>query len=108
MSKDLSQRGAKSKAGKLLSQYLRLIAQEFESIDNAGDPYTKAELLARKIWEKALEGDKTMIQLVFDRMEGKPSTVNNKDPRSDFPIADNVSDKGKNTINKFTDNLDKE
>lgn len=71
------------KAGALLSRYLKDISNEL-TLDGKT---TKAELLARKIWELALgeskpylsstgkmilpQPDKLMIAMIFDRLEGK-------------------------------------
>ena len=115
--------GKIQKAGMLLSQFIRSIALEpTELIKNAkGDDQmaTKAEALARLVWKKALgyteqkaeEGglvdyyhapDKTMIGLLWDRMEGRAPLMNpdKKDRRS---IADRVSEQGKKRSNKIAE-----
>jgi len=115
--------GKLTKAGQLLSQFIRSIAlEETELIkdDNNEDKMaTKAEALARLMWKKALgyteqkiiDGelidniyppDRTMMAMIFDRMEGRAPLMNpeKKDRRT---IADKVSEQGKKRINKLAD-----
>jgi len=90
---DSYKKGAKIKAGKLLTTFLKEISNE--STELVIDPatgedkiVTKAEALAREIWKRALgytssevKGsvlketvhipDKSMMVLIFDRLEGK-------------------------------------
>jgi len=86
--------GEKSRAGRLLSTFLREIAQEKTEILSVegGIPkkVTKARALAAQIWRRALgtytyvdpvtevikqpPPDKQMIELIFDRCEGKVGT----------------------------------
>lgn len=116
--------GVKTKAGMLLSGFIKEIAKEkteFIKDDyNEDRMATKAEALARLIWKKALgftdtvvktdkngvrktvdvchEPDRVMIGLLFDRMEGRaPLLVGDRDGK--IMIADRVSNEGKNRIN---------
>ena len=88
-----SEHGAKVKAGKLLNQFLREIAQEMTEVikdPETGDDRmaTKAEALVRNMWKMALgyteqrvvgkdlvdtkyAPDKGMMARVFERLEGK-------------------------------------
>ncbi|KKN77424.1 hypothetical protein LCGC14_0359830 [marine sediment metagenome] len=92
--------GLRTKAGQLLSQYLREISEEETELihdPNSGEDRmaTKAEALARRIWQDALgyteqanSKDGVLIDLVhppnrvaqsilFDRIEGRaPASVN--------------------------------
>lgn len=108
---------AKTRAGQLLSQFLRSIAEEkTEFIDDEdGDTIlvSKAEALARKMWKMGLgftdkvvkngvevdveyKPDKSMMRLLFDRIEGRVPTVDEaKDPRT---TADKVTEQGKKRI----------
>ena len=113
------ERGHKTKAGKLLSSYIRLIAEEETEI--VVDPVTgedrmatKAEGLARLMWKKALgykevnivgglpieithHADKFMMGMLFDRMEGRaPVTVGDSDGK--MTTAERVSEQGKKRI----------
>ena len=114
-----TKRGAKTRAGQLLSQFLRSIAEEpteFIKDDDGNDRMaSKAEALARKMWKMALgyteektskEGadtviveykpDKSMMRLLFDRIEGRVPTVDEaKDPRT---TADKVTEQGRKRI----------
>jgi hypothetical protein len=84
------------KAGRLLSKFIRQIAEETEFVkgDSGEDDrmVSKAELLARKMWRIALgydelvlteEGSKTIVHppdlkmatVVMDRMEGRCGTA---------------------------------
>lgn len=109
----------RTKAGQLLSKWLRQIAEEETEFikDDGGDDrmITKAEAIARLIWRKALgysekkinskgvevvenhPPDRTMINLLLDRIEGRApmSTDMGKKKRS---IADRVGEQGKSRI----------
>ena len=111
-------RGHATKAGQLLSKWLRQIAEEETEFikDNDGEDrmVTKAEAIARLIWKKALGYSKTeiikgekiithyppdraMINMLLDRIEGRApmSTDMGKKKRS---IADKVSEQGTKRI----------
>ncbi len=112
--------GDKIRAGRLLSGYLRKIAQEeTELIKSEGSDddrmVTKAEALARLMFKLALgweeENLKTgvmkvhnpsagMIALIFDRMEGRstPLTDNDKQGRA---LPKKVSEESKNRLNRM-------
>ena len=120
MEKDKSKsvRGVKTRAGQLLSQFLRSIAEERTEFikDDDGDDRmaSKAEALARKMWKMGLgydekqitkdgkeitvtyKPDKTMMQMLFDRIEGRAASVTDKkDPRT---VSSKVSEQGKKRI----------
>lgn len=119
--KSTSTHGIKSKAGKLLSQFLKEIAQEeteFVKDENNEDKMaTKAEALARKIWRMALgwkevetqdgklvevmsRPDKAMMMLVFDRTEGRaPTSMSGSDQK--LTTAARVSEQSKKRLNDF-------
>ena len=104
------------KAGRLLSKYIRRIAEEnteFIKGDGGEDDRmaTKAEALARRLWKEALgweeliltaDGAATKIQhapdakiafLLMDRMEGRaPTAVDDTDDRPS--IAKKVTEQG--------------
>lgn len=84
--------GIRTKAGQLLSAYLRQIAEEkteMITVDGEDRMATKAEALARSIWrdalgykEKVMDKDSKLVELVhlpvraaqaivFDRIEGR-------------------------------------
>lgn len=116
-------KGHATKAGQLLSKWLRQIAEEKTEFakgeDSNGEDrmVTKAEAIARLIWKKALgyseiavnskgvevtenhPPDRTMINLLLDRIEGRApmSTDMGKKKRS---IADRVGEQGKERIKK--------
>lgn len=106
----------KQKAGRLLSKFLRQIAEEKTEclkIDGEDTMVTKAEALARLMWKMALGSkenevkdgklievvrhpDKSMISLVYDRIEGKaPMMEDSKPSRS---VADKVDEQGRHRI----------
>lgn len=123
----ISEHGVKTKAGLLLSKFLREIAAEQTELckgeDGEDRMVTKAEALARLVWRKALgytetvqyhdaktgnlgeeklvhSPDKAMMHLLFDRIEGKtPSLDSGKN--NPLTIADRVSQEGKNRINNI-------
>lgn len=109
----------RTRAGKLLSSYIRQIAEEVtELIKDPGSGEdrmaTKAEALARLIWKKALgfteqkvekgelvdychHPDKYLMSLLFDRIEGRaPITVGEGDEK--VTVAERVSEQGKKRI----------
>lgn len=118
--------GRKTKAGVLLSKYIRQIADEpTEFIKGEdGDDYmaTKAEALARVIWKLALGYDEiivkitkdgqrtevkkphgpnsTYVGIILDRTEGRaPLMADGKDGKLSVP--DRISQEGKNRINSI-------
>lgn len=110
--------GDKSRAGRLLSEYLRRIAQEeteFLKLPDGDRIGTKAESLARLMWKMALGfttidkktekeiihfPDRGMIALIWDRMEGRATPVNdNLGKRRALPKK--VSDENKKRMNEL-------
>jgi len=104
--------GSKQRAGQLISSYLRAIGTEkTELVDVAVGPdkvehriVSKAEALARDMFEKALECDDEKLKLeyrkvVLDRIEGRPDVgqVDERQKRSSVP--DRISEVNKNRIN---------
>ncbi len=116
------ERGIRTRAGKLLSSFIRDIAEEQTEFakdpDNVEDRMvTKAEALARLIWKRALgyseirtdkdkvpvtyviPPDKGCMSLIFDRMEGKaPAALDEGDEK--LSVAERVSEQGKKRINE--------
>lgn len=116
------ERGVRTKAGKLLSSFIRQIAEEeteFEKGPHNDEDrmVTKAEALARLIWKRALgysemrsgkdgkpveytySPDKGCMSLIFDRMEGKaPAALDEGDEK--LTVAERVSEQGKKRINE--------
>jgi len=113
-------RSAKIKAGKLLSQHLREIAEEetemIKGADGVDTMTTKAEALARKIWQMALGykeyqgiGDKRaeinhlpdrgMMGMILDRMEGRAPMIA-AEGAGKMTAADKVSEQGAKRIAK--------
>lgn len=112
----------KTKAGKLLSKYVKDIAdEETELIQDpiAGDRMgSKAEALARLMWKNALgftevdsktqkevvkKPDKTFISMIWDRLEGRVIPTADKDKDNKATIADRISEQAKirlNALNK--------
>ena len=120
--------GLKTKAGMLLSGFIKEIAKEQTEFvkDDDGDDrmVTKAESLARKIWKLALGYEETVkladgtekikphgpnstyVGIVLDRMEGRaPLLAGDKDGR--IPIADRITQEGKNRVNSVITNKKK-
>ncbi len=119
--------GDKSRAGRLLSSHLRKIAQEKTEL--VGEPSdecigTKAEALARLMWKMALghttkvhttdkgvietvhAPDRGMIQLIWDRIEGRAVPVNEGlGKRRKLPAK--VSDANKQRLNDMVPGKDK-
>lgn len=115
-----TEHGKLTRAGQLLSQFIRDIALEktaLVKIDGEDQIVSKAEALARLVWKKALgyteqikeDGvlvdhihvpDRTMIALLWDRMEGRAPLMN-PDKKGGRTIADKISEQGKKRINKL-------
>jgi len=108
----------KTKAGKILTRYLEVIAEEktemIQGADGKDFMATKAEALARIIWRRALgytelnvkdgvdivhQPEQSKIGLIFDRMEGK-APVAGEDTKNKITAADKVSEIGKSRISK--------
>ncbi|HUW45758.1 MAG TPA: hypothetical protein VMW50_08180 [Dehalococcoidia bacterium] len=121
----MSKRGAKTKAGILLSRFIKEISTEETEVAEDGEPkmITKAEALARQIWKCALgytevaterkgevlvehtrkvKPDKGYVDLILDRMEGKVGMIGeaNKRPQT---IAEKIGEQGKRRINSVID-----
>ena len=124
----MDEHGKKIKAGQLLSQYLRQIAEEETEL--VKDPDTgehrmarKAEALARKMWDIALgfeeqeevfkdgkptgerrtvkhSPNRAMMELVYTRIEGRaPTAIHEGDEK--ITAADRVTEEGKKRIGKI-------
>ncbi len=112
----MNKHGKKTKAGQLLSHHLRMISEEVtECITGSdGEPkmVTKAEKLARMIWEDALgskkvvKGIETVVvpiraaqNIIFDRTEGRVpnSSVEGSEK---LTAADKVTEQGAKRIAK--------
>lgn len=119
--KDLQRKleaGDKKRAGRLLSTFLREIAQEKIKVvggEEAPKTVTKARALADNIWARALgiysyydtngllkipPPDKQMIELIFDRCEGKVGT-HEEEKKKDASVPDKVSQANKDKLNKI-------
>jgi hypothetical protein len=125
-----SEHGKKVAAGKLLSKFIREIAEEVhddpvvrakgeEAVD-----LTKAEVLARYMWKAALgysedvdvldkqgkktgirpeyhRPDKTFIGMIWDRMEGRAAMIDVKSGSDKTSLADKVSEQGKKRLSQI-------
>ena len=114
---------SKTRAVRLLSRFIREIAEETEFVKGEGSDddrmVTKAEQLARKMWRIAMgwtevviaDGvskdvvhppDMKMAAIVMDRLEGRVSTAV-EDDTTRPSTAVRVSDQGKKRINAIGD-----
>jgi hypothetical protein len=110
----------RNKAGKLLSRFIRQIAEEeteFVKDDDGVDRMaSKAEALARQIWRQALgyteyvvsdptlppvevihKPDQKMLALLYDRMEGRAATAT-EDETLRPSTAQKISEQGKKRV----------
>lgn len=118
--RDKLEAGDKKRAGRLLSTFIRQIAQEkiaVEVSEGEAVEVTKAEALARQIWDRALGAfktvdmktgaikhyapDKDMIHILFDRMEGRVGTFEDEKKKAES-IPNKISRKNKQRINKIS------
>ena len=110
--------GEKQRAGRLLSTFLRAILQEKINVAAEGEAprmVTKARSLADQIVNRALglyryvdpvteavkqpPPDKQMIELIFDRCEGKVGT-GEEERKKDASVPGKISDAKKQHLNK--------
>lgn len=109
--KKLLQQGSKQRAGRLLSGYLRAIAQEVtELVDVVIGPdkverrlVSKAEAMARDIMRQALgESDPKMVleyrKLVLDRIEGRAGDKEDSGKKG-HSVPDRISELNKDRLN---------
>ena len=115
----------KSKASRLLSHYIRQIANEptkpLEDADAEGGirMATRAEVLARNLWkmaegyEETVNGkvkmhlpNKAIIVLLLDRMEGRVPTIDAKDQKPKASVADKVGEQSRLRMNALVDKSD--
>ncbi len=121
-----NKRGKQTRAGQLLSKFIKDIANEeteFVKDEDGGDYMaTKAEALARTIWKRALGFDEklkkrnkdgvevettiphapnsTYIGIILDRTEGRaPLITDGKDGK--LKIADRINQEGVNRVNSI-------
>jgi hypothetical protein len=119
-------KNANIKAGKLISKFLRSIADEKTELGEEADIVTKAEALARNIWKMALgyveeieqwdglkmvgvkkvnhRPDKSMMELLLERMEGRVPNAQDGDEVKD-KIPERVSEQTKDRVNKLADEI---
>lgn len=120
---DLLQLGQKSRAGALLSGYLRAIGTECDQVILPDVPQgcapgmpkmvSKAEALARWLWSKALphiddEGnnvppDLRVVQIVLERVEGKAGTVEADKETGRETVPEKVSRLGVERLNRMAE-----
>lgn len=121
---DNKERGLRTRAGKLLTSFIRQIAEEETELvtdPKSGEDRmaTKAEALARKIWKRALgwteiqitngepidinhHPDKYLMSLLFDRIEGRaPATIGEGD--ENITVTERISEQGVKRINEVAD-----
>lgn len=109
---------AKPFSQRALTKHLTTIGAEAHTIDDAGNPITKEEALARLLWNKALgyeeqtrddEGTlKTLkhkpeswaIQYIYDRREGRTAPTILED-EARVKAADKVRDLAKQRVNQL-------
>jgi len=130
MSDKKSEHGKKIAAGKLLSKFIREIAEEIhddpvvKAKGEAAVDLTKAEVLARYMWKAALgysedvavldkagkkigirpefhRPDKTFIGMIWDRMEGRAAMIDAKSGSDKASLADRVSEQGKKRLGQI-------
>jgi hypothetical protein len=121
---ELLRRGQKQRSGKLLSEYLRAVAQEIDQVIVEDVPpgcapamprlVSKAEALARWLWKRSLpskddEGnymppDLDIVKIVLDRCEGKPGIQGNDDSeRAKESVPDKVSRMNAERLNQMAE-----
>lgn len=105
-------------SSRALTSELRRLADESVSVTDDGTPLTRAQILAKMIWDMALGGERNVRnadgnmtrqfvppvawaqQYVFERIEGK-SQVAQADNESGVRAADRVAELAKDRLNKM-------
>jgi len=97
-----------------LTQHLRELAVESETMTDAGVIITKSEALAQLLWKKALGWKETnketgevitykpeawAIQMIYERMEGK-APIALIDEKQQLTAAEKISDLARTKLNK--------
>ncbi|MEN6335906.1 MAG: hypothetical protein ABFE01_16760 [Phycisphaerales bacterium] len=120
--KDLLELGQRSRAGRLLSEYIRAIGTETDQVVQDEVPQgctpgmprmvSKAEALARHIWRNALprtdddgtrhEPDIRYIHIVLERAEGKAGTVEQEKTDTRESVPDKISRINAERINRIS------
>ena len=103
---------------KQLTRYLERLAEEMHTVEDGGKPLSKAEALAKLLWNKALgyteqvlrDGtwaevrhppESWAIHLVYDRLEGRvDSTGKGKDTDGEKPVHEKVAEIAKARLNE--------
>jgi len=126
MSDEKSEHGKKVIAGKLLSKFIREIANEIHDDPKGEDAVmvSKAEAIARYIWKVALgyeesvdvcdktgkktgirpevhKPDKWAINLIWDRLEGRVGAADLKGSHDKAKLVDKVSAQGKKRLDQI-------
>ena len=83
-----------------LSDALRDVLEEAESILDDGTPLTKAQVIARLVVNKACEGQQWAVELVWDRIEGKPKQSLEVE-QSVNTAAERISDIARHNLNAY-------
>jgi len=119
----MSSRSAQTRAGKLLTKFLRQIAHEETEFvvdaDGQDKMATKAEALVRKMWDIALgyvervedratgevteityKPDRKMMEIIFERLDGKVASHEDQQKHK-LSVADRVSEQSRNRINEL-------
>jgi len=116
--KQLRQVGEKVRNERLVSTYIRAIgnkktetfvADSTEEDNPQPKLISKAEALARDIWDEALKcGDKKLRleyrKLVLDRIEGRAG-IGVEEQKERRPIPKQISERGKNRLNQIVDSV---
>lgn len=125
--KNSSLRGAKKKAGELLTSAINKIAQEeteLVQIDGEDKIVMKAEALARLIWKSALGYSISVIEgvtsteivhppslahqnILLDRMAGKAATAEPVKQDKKSKLADRVGEEAAKRINAIGEKINK-
>ena len=102
---------------KQLTRYLERLAEEMHTVEDGGDSISKAEALAKLLWNKALgyreqvlkDGnwvevnhppESWAIHLVYDRLEGRVDTSGKGgDTSNEKPVHEKVGDIAKARLN---------
>lgn len=123
--KDKLEAGNKKRAGRLISTFIRSVAQEKvaeETSEGNVEMITRAEVLARRLWSMALgevkflnlktgsimlvPPDKDAYHIIIERMEGRVGSFEDEKKKNES-IPNKISRKNKTRANKISSSTTK-
>jgi len=114
---DLTPKGVAREATNILTQHLKKLGREVHSVADDGTPITRFMALAQLVWNKSLgyeekivldsgeevvtvhKPDKSYINLIFDRTEGRVAPTTKGDDKKKLSLSDRIGEQAKVRLN---------